>query len=94
MPEQLGVDRSFGDGTTIDRNVLSMFARTVLMNDLRKILLSDPALAGNQYGKIGGRYLKRYVDRPVERRTVADNPKSLLDLLYAFCHHDAVSFSV
>ena len=94
MSEQFGIDRSFGDGTTVDSNVLSMLARTVLVNNLRKVFLTDATLAGNQHGEIGGRNLKRYVNRPVERRTIADDAKSLFDLLYTFCHHDAVIFSV
>ena len=87
MAEQLRVDRSLRYRAAVHGDILPVLTLAILVDYLRECLLSHAALARYQHGQIGRRHLQRHIDRAVQPRAVADNPKTLLHLLHIhFCH--------
>ena len=82
MAEQFGIDRSFGNGATVDGNIAGMLARTVGMDDFREKLLARTALAGYEHRQVYGSHLNGPVDSRDQSRRVADNAEPHLGLLY------------
>ena len=62
MTEQLGVNRTLRDSSAVDGNILPVLPPAVLMDNLRKALLSHTALSGDQHGQIGRSYLNGNID--------------------------------
>ena len=54
MPEQFRVDGALRNGAAVDGDEVTVFARTVLLDDARDILLAHTVLAHNQHRLVGG----------------------------------------
>ena len=63
MTEQFRINGSFGNGTAVHSNVLSMLPPAVLVNDLRETLLTHTAFASNQYRQVGRSHLNSHIYR-------------------------------
>lgn len=73
MPEQFRIDGTFRDSAAVHSNILSMLPRAVLMNNLRKHLLTYSTFAGNQDRQIGRCDLQSHINRPVQPNAVTDD---------------------
>ena len=71
--EKLGIDGSFRDGSAVDCEIFPALSRTVLMNDLRDILLSHTAFTRHEHSDVGRRNGNSDLKRTVQRRIVADD---------------------
>ena len=89
MPEEFRINGPLRNSTAIDRNVLSMLAPAVLMDNLRKTFLAHTTLTGNQHGQVCRCHLDGDIDGTCQGCIVAYDAKSQLNLLYfCFCHND------
>ena len=73
MSEELGINRSFRNSTTVDCKILTVLSSAVLVDYPRDVLLSDTAFSRNEDSDIGRSYSNSNLQRPVERRIIADN---------------------
>ena len=76
MTEQFRINSSFGNGTAVHSNILTMLPSAVLMNDLRETLLTHTTLSGNQYRQIGRRHLNSNVYRTHQCFIVTNDTKT------------------
>ena len=91
MAEQLGINGSFRNSTTVNGNVRSVFATTELMNNLRKTFLTDTTFPRDKYGQIRRCHLHGYINGPVQFFGVTDNAKPELHTLYFWLYHKSLS---
>ena len=87
MPKELGVYRTLGDRSTIDRHIGTMLAEAILVDDLGEGLLTDTTLPTHEDADIGRSDEKSHLDSTIERRAVADDLLPLLsatDLLLGY----------
>ena len=81
MAEQFGVDGPFRDAAAVDGQINVMFARAVLVDDLRDDLLAHAALACDQHGEVRRRHLAGDFKGPFQLGVAADDSEALLDLI-------------
>ena len=81
MSEQFGIDGPFRDAAAVQGEVCFMFARAVLMDDLRNDLLARSALTRDQDGQVGRGHLAGDFEGTVELGVVSDDAEALLDLI-------------
>jgi len=95
MSKQFRVDCPFGNGAAIHCNILSMLPTAILMNDLRKALLSHPAFPGYQYGQISGSNLDGYINGARQSLRITNNTEPEFYLLNLRFRHNCTinSFS-
>ena len=67
-----------------------MLAGTILMDDLRKMFLTDSALASHQYRQIGRSHLHSDINGTVQLLRIAHNAKPQLYFLYLLAVHKPI----
>ena len=82
MTKQFRVDGAFRDGAAVHGKVLPVLARAVLVDDLRKHVLTRTALARDEYGEVSRGHLCRNADGAVELRVGADDGEGSFYCLY------------
>ena len=82
MAEQFRVNRTFGNGPTVDRNIRTVLPPTKLMNYLRKTFLSDTTFTRNQYRQVRRSHLHSHINGPIQAFTVSDNAEPQFHILY------------
>ena len=65
VTKQLGVNRPFGDRTTVHGDIRPVLADAALVDDLREALLPYPTLPDYQHRHIGGSDLHSRADRVI-----------------------------
>ena len=81
MTEQLRINGAFRNGAAVDGEVRAVFADAVLVDYLRKHVLTGATLSVDEHGEVGGSNLNRHFNGSVQVRIVADNAESLLNRL-------------
>ena len=82
VAEEFRVDGAFGDGTAVHGKVLAVLTRAVLVDDLRKHVLTRAALARDEHGEVGGGHLCCDADGAVQLRVGADDAEGPFYCLY------------
>ena len=81
MPEQFGINRLLRNSTTATA-IYCPLPPAILMNNLRKILLSDSTFSGNQHRQIGRSYLNGNIYGARQCLGITYNTETLFHLLY------------
>ena len=89
MAEQFRINRSFGDSPAVYSDILSVLSAAVLMDNLRKTLLTHTTLSGNQHRQISRSYLNGDINSTHQSLVIANNTKTQFYLLY-FCSGDHI----
>ena len=82
VAEQLGIDGALWDGAAVDGEIWAVLTCAVLVDDLRKHILTRAALARNEHGEVSGGHLCRNADGTVQLRVGADNAEGPFYCLY------------
>ena len=78
MTEELTVDRSLRDGSTVDSEIFLPTARRIIVDDTRDNLLTHTALTDDEHTEVGRRNLKGHVECMVQLIAVAHDVVPLL----------------
>ena len=87
MAEELGVDGAFGDGATVDGEILLTTARRIIMDYAWNDFLTHTALSDDEHTEVGGRHLECDVEHVVQCIAVAYDIVPLFDGLKFRCLH-------
>ena len=72
MTEKLRIYSSFRNGSAVDSEVFASLARTVLMNDLGYVFLTDSTFSGYKDSDIGRSDSHSHLERTVQGGIIAD----------------------
>ena len=82
MPEKFRINRALRNGSTVYRNIRSVFSPAKLMDYLRKAFLTDSTFSRHQHGQVCRSHLNSHINGTVQPFTIAYDAKTKFYILY------------